>query len=54
MSVSIEALAREFSQRLKSEISTADMIELVEKNRAETSQRICHSHDYCDANVVLH
>jgi len=54
MSTSIESLAREFSQSLKSKISTDEMMDLVWKNRTETSPGICHSHDYCDANMVLH
>lgn len=54
MSASIESLAREFSQSLKSKISTDEMMDLVGKNRTEASLGICHSHDYCDANMVLH
>ena len=54
MRVSIESLAREFSKNLMSMISADDMIELVGRNRAETASGICHSHDYCDTNMVLH
>jgi hypothetical protein len=54
MSVTIDSLAREFSQSLKSALSSEEMKELVQKNHAETTQGICHSHDYCDANMVLH
>lgn len=54
MNVSIETLAREFSHSLSSELSPDEMNELVQKNRSEENPGICHSHDYCDANVVLH
>ena len=54
MSVSIDALAREFSKDLKSVLSSVEMKEVVQKNKAELSPGICHSHDYCDTNMVLH
>jgi len=54
MSVSIEILAKEFSKSLKIALTNEEMTELVQKNRAEVNQGICHSHDYCDANMVLH
>jgi len=54
MSVSIDALAREFSRNLKSVLSSEEMKDVVQKNKAEVTVGICHSHDYCDANMVLH
>lgn len=54
MNVSIETLAKEFSQSLKSALSSEEMNDLVKKNKSETTPGICHSHDYCDANMVLH
>lgn len=54
MNVSIEALAKEFSHSLKSALSSEEMNDLVKKNQSELIPGICHSHDYCDANMVLH
>lgn len=48
-----ESLAREFSDALKGLLSPEEIRELVERNREETNSRICHTHDFCDANVVL-
>ena len=30
------------------------MREVVERNRAETASNVCHSHDFCDANMVFY
>lgn len=49
----VTALAREFSLRLRSELSEAEMAEVIERNGAENSNKHCHSHDYCDANEVM-
>ncbi len=27
---------------------------MVERNRAETGPGVCHSHDFCDANMVVY
>lgn len=54
MSVSIKTLEIEFSKNLRSVLSSEEMEELVRKNHAEAIPEICHSHDYCDANMVLH
>jgi hypothetical protein len=52
--VSAEQLAREFSNSLKKILSKAEIVELVRRNREEISPNICHSHDFCDANMALH
>ena len=54
MDVSVEQLAKEFSEGLKRTLSSTEMVELVRRNRGETIPNICHSHDFCDANMVLH
>jgi hypothetical protein len=48
-----ETLAREFADALEAILSPKDMREIVRRNRGETHPRICHTHDFCDANVVL-
>ena len=53
MNTSVEQLAREFSDALKSQLSEDEMREIVRRNRTETAPRICHTHDFCDTNAVL-
>lgn len=53
MDVSVEMLAKEFSEALKSKMTGDEMREIVRRNRAETHPRICHTHDFCDTNMVL-
>lgn len=52
--VTVETLALEFSQALRCCLTPEEMAEIVLRNREEESPNICHSHDYCDANMVLH
>ena len=54
MPPTVETLAREFSQGLRSYINEEQMAEVVRRNRAEASPGICHSHDFCDANMFLY
>ncbi len=50
----IETLALEFSQGLHAYLGPGQMREVVERNREETVPGICHSHDFCDANMFLY
>lgn len=54
MGTSVASLAREFSNSLKKKLSKEELKELVLRNRTETTPGICHSHDFCDANMLLH
>ncbi len=54
MTPTAETLAFEFSQGLHSCLTEEQIAEVVRRNLAETSPGICHSHDFCDANMVLH
>jgi len=54
MTPTADALAFEFSQELRDCLSPEQMAEVVERNRIETSRGVCHSHDFCDANMVLY
>ena len=47
-------LALEFSQGLQACLGTEKMGEVVSRNRAGTSQSVCYSHDFCDANMILY
>lgn len=53
MSKDTQVLAREFSAALRALLSADQMQMVIERNAEETNPRICHSHDFCDANVVL-
>jgi hypothetical protein len=48
-----EQFAREFSVVLRSWLTPAQMEEVIARNKAETDPRICHSHDFCDANMAM-
>lgn len=54
MTTTVETLAKEFSQALHSVLTPAQMSEVVSRNAQETHPSICHTHDFCDANVVLY
>lgn len=48
-----QQIADRFLQLLREEITGADYAEACARNAAETSEGICHSHDFCDANMVM-
>lgn len=54
MTADAHTLALEFSASLRALLSPEEMQLVILRNAAETHPNICHSHDFCDANVVLH
>ena len=46
-------LAREFCHALHRHIGTVGVAKVVELNRREANVHICHSHDFCDANMTM-
>lgn len=49
-----EQLARVFSALLLYELDDQTMEQVIERNRAmDNDPRVCHSHDFCDANMVM-
>lgn len=46
-------LAREFARLLLVAVGLQDLREVDARNRAEPSPNVCHSHDFCDANVFM-
>ncbi|WP_313952526.1 hypothetical protein [Accumulibacter sp.] len=50
----IETMAIEFSAKLKRWLSREQIKKVVSRNRDEDEPNICHSHDFCDANMALH
>lgn len=48
-----EQLARTFSAHLLAAVGPADLAEAARRNATETDPGTCHSHDFCDANVMM-
>jgi hypothetical protein len=48
-----EALAAEFSRVMRDYLSVAELQTAVALNAAETNPGICHTHDFCDANMAM-
>jgi hypothetical protein len=46
-------LALEFARKLHAALPTVQMALLVARNADETDPMVCHSHDFCDANMVM-
>lgn len=49
----VVAIGEEFGRALLKEIGDDRYNATVEANRNETAKHICHSHDHCDANMVM-
>lgn len=45
-------LAQAFSKRLRTELG-ADLAEVIRRNRDEIDPKVCHSHDFVDANMTM-
>ena len=54
MPTDAQTLAQEFSAALQSLLTREQMQSVILQNAAETQSNICHLHDFCDANVVMH
>lgn len=50
----IDSLANQFSQLLRSTLSPEEMEQVVLRNRVQTHPSVCHSGDFCDSNMLLH
>jgi len=46
-------IAQEFSVTLNRWLGTEKMIEVDKRNQNELDPHICHSHDFCDANMAM-
>lgn len=49
----IKALSVQFSEDLLSDIGRADLLTVIDRNDRETNKSVCHSHDFCDANMTM-
>lgn len=51
--VVVEKIAAEFARILREWLTDAEWAEMRRANAAETDDNVCHSHDYCDANMAM-
>jgi hypothetical protein len=49
----VEAVADEFARVLRTWLSDAEWADMCARNASETDSYICHSHDFCDANMAM-
>lgn len=53
MIISKLAMAQSFSKKLVDCHTPEQMIDIIICNRQEKNTGVCHSHDYCDANMLM-
>lgn len=49
----IMIIAEEFSYNLLVEIGINNIKKVIELNRNEADENICHSHDFCDSYMIM-
>lgn len=49
----IDKIAAAFCRKLRAMLTPEELAEAVALNRAEKTDNVCHSHDFCDANVAM-
>ena len=49
----VDSLAIEFCDELRATLTPEKMQDVVSLNAMEADPNVCHSHDFCDANMVL-
>ncbi len=49
----IERIAAEFDRRIAARLTARQYARAIALNRAEKNPGICHTHDFCDANVFM-
>ena len=54
MNTDTSKVARKFAEVLRSWLSPEEIAQVIALNKAEPSDNaVCHSHDYCDANMAM-
>lgn len=51
--IDVPTLAKDFASVIAAWLTAEQRKEVVQANAAEADKRICHSHDYCDANQAM-
>jgi hypothetical protein len=46
-------LSKAFSRVLRDWLTVEQMVAVVQRNRAQDNPNVCHSHDFCDANMAM-
>lgn len=49
----VDALAEAFVKQLREQLTAEQFAEVVALNGVELNPDVCHSHDFCDANMVM-
>jgi hypothetical protein len=49
----LQKVAEHFVSRLREELTHEEFEAMRVANSAEASSRFCHSHDYCDADMIM-
>ena len=49
-----ERLALAFSKGLRDYLGLEKVAAIVKANASEPNPNICHSHDFCDSNMIMH
>jgi hypothetical protein len=50
----LQKVAHRFVSRLREELTHEEFEAMRVANSAEVSSRFCHSHDYCDADMIMY
>ena len=50
----VDSLTMEFCDEMRANLTPKQMEQVVSLNKAEPNSNVCRSHDFCDANMVLH
>ena len=48
-----QSIADTFVRLLREELTPAQFVQMQHRNFGEASTSVCHSHDFCDANMVM-
>ena len=54
MSPNAQVLAHQFGVALRTFLSKKEIRAVILRNRRQKNANICHSHDFCDTNIVMH
>lgn len=46
-------IAHLFATELKEYLTKEEMVEVIKRNELEKDSNVCHSHDFCDANMAM-
>lgn len=53
VNTNVTKLAGAFGRLLRAELGASKFAQVVSRNAVETNAGVCHSHDFCDANMTM-